>query len=342
MKDVDFTIPSHLTAKEFGKVKIHRIGKSLDVEFTILMEPEGSGGEGWQTGVAIDGSASMRNPFGKELSGKIPPDVMSDYEAKKWVTYGIQDGRKYRFFQPEAYEAAVKAGYMKFSENIIEPLARDFVGYLAGNLDADGGTTLIYWACGDGSVIEEVGDFTEAQCKSLCLEGPKKSFGIKTNLVPAIKYFVNRFADAKNGMYIFITDGKLDDLPEVKNLTTQIAHEISQGKRNPVKFVLIGVGDSVDEKQMEELDNLDTGTDMDLWDHKIAKEMRALVEIFSEVVEENQIIAPTGIIVDSSGKKVKVFSDGLPAKINVSMDASSEWFELEVAGRRIRQTLLLP
>jgi hypothetical protein len=41
-------------------------------------------------------------------------------------------------------------------------------------------------------------------------------------------------------------------------------------------LVLIGVGRDVSEYQMRELDDLDTGTDIDLWDHKIASEMRVL------------------------------------------------------------------
>jgi len=36
---------------------------------------------------------------------------------------------------------------------------------------------------------------------------------------------------------------------------------------------------------MVELDDLDSGVDVDLWDHKLAAEMRVLQEIFAEVVE---------------------------------------------------------
>jgi hypothetical protein len=90
---------------------------------------------------------------------------------------------------------------------------------------------------------------------------------------------------------------------------------------------------------MEELDDLDTGTDVDVWDHKIAKEMRALVEIFAEVVSENVIVAPTGAVYDDKGARVKFYSDGLPAKLAFEMPATSSSFELEVAGQRIKQKL---
>ena len=49
---------------------------------------------------------------------------------------------------------------------------------------------------------------------------------------------------------------------------------------------------------MEELDDLDTGTEVDLWDHKLAAEMRVLQEIFAEVVDKNARVADHGRILD--------------------------------------------
>lgn len=143
-------------------------------------------------------------------------------------------------------------------------------------------------------------------------------------------------------MYIFLTDGKIDDLNQVKEYTTQLAKKIASGKQNSVKCVLIGVGNQIDESQMVELDDLDTGTDIDIWDHKIAQEMRSLVEIFAEVVDENQIVAPTGFIFDSQGTIVKRYTDGLPAKIFFSLPINAKFFELEVAGQKIHQELPQP
>lgn len=139
---------------------------------------------------------------------------------------------------------------------------------------------------------------------------------------------------------MFLTDGRLDDLEQVKGYSTQLARAVAAGQRNPVKFVLVGMGNKVEEAQMEELDDLDTGTEVDLWDHKIAAEMRSTVEIFAEVVLENQIVAPTGAIYDPQNQIVKRYSDGLPAKITITLPAGTKWFELEVEGQRIRQNLL--
>ena len=335
-----YTIPGQLTAPELGKVNVRGTPQGWAVEVTILMEPEGAESEGWQTGVALDASASMKSAFGGSLSGKPPPEALAEYRKLGWLYAREEDGRSVTTLTADAYRDAMAKGHVRMSENLMQPLARQFLAYLAGNLDADGGTTVIYWACGRGEAIEVLGDVTEAQCAALTVAGPRSAgFGTSTVLRPAVQYFVDRFADAKRGMYLFLTDGRLDDLDAVKAYTTDLAREIAAGTRHPVKCVLIGVGASVDEGQMEQLDDLDTCTSVDIWDHKIAADLRDVQEIFAEVVTDSQIVASTGAIYDAAGRKVKAYTDGLPAKIEFVVPAGSDHFELEVAGRRIRQRL---
>src|SRR5262245_47689561 len=91
--DEDYALPSQHTAKEFGKVNVRRSGNEWHVQFTILMEPEGREAEGWQTGVALDASASMKGEYGRELTGSVPPHLIEEYERKRWVTRRVEDGR---------------------------------------------------------------------------------------------------------------------------------------------------------------------------------------------------------------------------------------------------------
>lgn len=336
-------LPSTMVAKEFGEVNVRRAGADLEIYFTILMEPQGAEAEGWQTGVALDVSSSMKAAYGRSLRGDLPPAVAADYARRGWITRRESDGRTVQRFTDEGRRDAVARGYLTPTPNTVEPRAREYISYLAGNLDSDGGTTVIYWAAGDGSAFEVVGDFTADQCRTLRLEGPTgHSFGTGTRLTPAVRYFVDRFADAARGMYLFLTDGKLDDLNAVKTYTTDLARRIAAGRRNPVKCVLIGLGGDIDERQMEELDDLDTGTGVDVWDHKIAADMRGVVEIFAEVVGENQIVAPSARVFDPAGRVVKNFADGLPAAVSFRLPASAGWFELEVGGERIRQLVVTP
>jgi hypothetical protein len=278
-------------------------GGKVRVVATILMEPHR---EGAQTGIALDGSGSMHKLYGIDDGGGILSAIF---------------GRK----QPQ---------------NEITPVAQKLCAYLARKIDADGGTTCIYWATGPGGgQIEVTGDLTADQAEKHIF-GPPREFGTGTQLLPAVKYFVDRFRDAPWGFYVFITDGELHDLDAVKEYSTRLAKEVTAGRRKPLKFVLIGIGPDVNEAQMEELDDLDTGTPVDLWDHKLAAEMRVLQEIFAEVVDKNSRVAQSGRILDPKGHVLKNYSDtGVPAFLEFEAPAGCEYFTLEVERSRIHQAL---
>jgi hypothetical protein len=290
----------------FGEVNVYPAsGGQVRVVATILMEPHK---EGAQTGIALDGSGSMSKLYGVE-----------------------EDGGGF---------LASLFGTKKQAHNEVTPVAQKICSYLARKIDADGGTTCIYWAVGPGgSRIEEIGDLRADEAERHVF-GPPRDFGTGTQLLPAVKYFVERFRDAPWGFYVFVTDGELHDLDEVKRYSIQLARDIAARRRHPLKFVLIGVGPSVNEEQMEELDDLDTGTPIDLWDHKLAAEMRLLQEIFAEVVDKNARIADNGRILDPQGRVVKDYSDtGLSAYLEFEMPASAEYFTLDINGNKIHQGL---
>jgi hypothetical protein len=289
----------------FGEVNVYPAGTKNRVVATILMEPHR---EGAQTGIALDGSGSMSKLYGIEES---------------------EGG----FF-------ASLFGTKKQAHNEVTPVAQKICSYLARKIDADGGTTCIYWAVGPGgSQIEEVGDLRAEEAERHIF-GPPRNFGTGTQLLPAVKYFVERFRDAPWGFYVFVTDGELHDLDEVKRYSIELAKDIAARRRNPFKFVLIGVGPSVNEEQMEELDDLETGTSIDLWDHKLAAEMRVLQEIFAEVVDKNARIADNGRILDPQGHVLKDYSDtGMTAFLAFEVPSSAEYFTLEVNGNKIHQGL---
>ena len=131
----------------------------------------------------------------------------------------------------------------------------------------------------------------------------------------------------------------MHDLDEVIAYSKQLAHDVASGWRNPVKFVLIGLGPDVNETQLTELDDLDTGTDVDLWDHKLASEMRQLAEIFAEVVDQNTRVADRGRILDPKGQVLKDYSTGLPAYLEFEVPTGIAYFTLEVNGSRCHQPL---
>jgi hypothetical protein len=290
----------------FGEVNVHPNPQGgLRVVATILMEPRR---EGTQTGIALDGSGSMSELYG----------VVEESGGFLSALFGSR----------------------KKAVNQVTPVAQKLCAYLARNLDADGGTTCIYWAVGaGGGQVQVVGDLTADQAETHAF-GPPQEFGTGTQLLPAVKYFVDRFRDAPWGFYVFITDGELHDLAQVKAYSTELAQAIAAGRRKPLKFVLIGIGPHINEQQLEELDDLETGTRVDLWDHKLAAEMRQLQDIFAEVVDENARVADSGQILDSQGRTLRDYSDtGLPARLEFDVPAGNEYFTMDVNGHKIHQGL---
>ncbi len=287
------------THEPFGKINFWRLPDGSRQVRAYILMDRAI--EGARVGIAIDGSASMRGAFG--LKGCL------------------------------GFLSSVPA------VNTVSPTAQQMCTYLADKLAADGKVSAIYWATGNGSQIEVIGELTATQAEKHDFTGPK-SFGGGTKLLPALKYFVERFTDAPWGMYVFITDGALHDLEAVKQYTTQLAHRIATDQHNDLKLILIGVGNQVNEVQMEQLDDLDTGTEVDLWDHKLASEMQQLAEVFTEVVDENMIVASSGFVRDEAGNVVLDCRDqGVPALLTFTLPAGSRSFTLEIAGQAITQPI---
>src|ERR1700722_12547166 len=155
----------------FGEVNVYPTsGGKVRVVATILMEPHR---EGAQTGIALDGSGSMAKLYGvEENSGGF---------------------------------LAALFGWKKEGTNEVTPVAQKVCSYLARKIDSDGGTTCIYWATGPGGgKIEQVGDLTADQAEGHVF-GLPQHFGTGPQLLPAVLYFVDRFADAPWGFYVFVT-----------------------------------------------------------------------------------------------------------------------------------------
>ena len=345
-----YQMPAHLVAPEFGEVNVFREKLASNstttecrVSFTIAMQPQGRFAEGWRTGLALDASASMKRAYGRKVEARVDPELLTDYIKQGRLRAYMEDGEPTRKIEREAFAEIQKRGYeINYTENILQPLVQNFTAYLAGSLDGTGKTSLIYWGCGKGDEIQALGEFDALGCQDLAIAGPASfKLGKTTKLLPAIAYFVDKYHQSQRGMYIFLTDGRIDDLEQVKLYTKELALEIAVGKRNYLKLILIGIGNDVDRYQLQELDDFDTGLDLDLWDYKIASEMHNLTQIFAEVVNENQIIAESGSIYDDAGNCVKSYVNGLPAKVDFVMRDDSQWFELEVGNQRIRQSIIL-
>lgn len=295
----------------FGEVNIYRRDSgNFDIVATVLMVPDI---EGARTGLALDASASMKKMYG--VSG-----LLGGVFAK---------------------EASLP--------NLVEPVARVMSSYLA-SFASDGKTHLIYWACNpDGSAIEEIGQLSSVESQSAIIKGPSKfPWGRGTRLLPAVRHFVEHaFTNAPWSICVFVTDGVIEDLVDVKTYCLELGKQIAAGQRQFCKLVLIGVGEEVDESQLEELDDMFVGSglkdslgrEVDLWDHKLASQMQKVEEIFAEVVSEDAIVVSSGRIIDNFGKTAKEYPDGVPALLKFSLPAGVTSFTLEFPGGSVTQEL---
>ncbi|MCK6509479.1 hypothetical protein L6R29_05860 [Myxococcota bacterium] len=283
----------HRVVEPFGEVNVHVGPHAKQIIATLLTYQVQ---EGTKTGLALDGSLSMKKVYG-------------------------QGGGKGTFFGGA-------------QTNEVQPIAQLMCRFLAEEVDCRGQTTALYWACGPmGAEIELLGDISVSAANQSVFGGPT-SFGRGTRLMPPLRYFAEASKDAAFGMYVFVTDGAIDDLEEVKAFTTELAQTIEAGKRPPFKGVLIGLGPEVKEEQMIELDDLETGTEVDIWDHKLAGDLRQMWDIFAEVVSRNEILAPWGRILDQDLRLLKEYPNGLPTLLEFEVPLTTTHIILEAAGQR--------
>ena len=308
-------------ADGFGEVNVYANPTGgFDIVATVLTIPSL---ENARMGLALDASASMQKAYG--VSG-----IVSSVFAAA---------------------AAVP--------NIVEPVARTIASYLAG-FSIDGKVEIIYWALtADGSGVERLGAVAGPDTLALSVTGPKKQasgqpWGRGTKLLPAVRYFADAFkgapplgAEKPGAVCVFVSDGKLDDLADVKGFCLQYAQNIKAGTVPFLKFVLLGVGAEVDEGQMEDLDDMFEGTGLtdafgtpiDLWDHKLAADMKDLAEVFAELVSEKVRAADSGRVVNDKGVVCREYSDFVPALLRFTLPAGSRGFTLELPGGSVTQDI---
>ena len=227
--------------------------------------------------------------------------------------------------------------------NEVEPQARWMLEYLSSK-DRDGKLRVCYWACGsDGRAVELIGELEGKDVQRYEFKGPKQ-FGRSTMLAPAMQDWLNYFrgrvaAGARQGCAVFITDGELHDMAEIKRLSAEVAKDIARGKLPRLNFILVGVGGEVKEEQMEEICHEEYPGVGHLWCHRIAEEIKELAELVAVLVDETMTVAAGGTIYDDRGNVLRAYEGRLPAVLEFEVPEGCESFTLEVAGKRYTQPL---
>jgi len=250
----------------------------------------------------------------------------------------------------EEYKYKRKGGWLAWlfgkpveQTNQVEPQVQWMLEYLATK-DRNGLLRVAYWACGDGGrSIEPVGDLQGVEVKQYKFPGPRQ-MGTGTYLQPAMEDYVEYLKreipnGARRGCAVFVTDGVLHDADAVKSFSGKVARQIASGNLPRMNFILVGVGDQVDEEQMEEICHVEYRGVGHLWCHRIAEEIGQMAELVAVLVDETMTVAAGGTIYDDRGTVLKVYESRLPAVLEFPIPEGAKSFTLEVNGQRYTQPL---
>jgi hypothetical protein len=227
-------------------------------------------------------------------------------------------------------------------KNLVEPQMRWMLEYLASK-DRNGLLRVAYWATGDGSALEVLGELSAEQAKTYSFPGPK-FYGKGTVLLPVLRDYVayvraQQQLGARRGLAVIITDSQIHDAADVQAYSTQVAKEIEAGRLPRLNFVLVGVGLHVDEDQMEAVSHTEYPGVGHLWCHRVADRMEEMAELVAVLVDETMTVAAGGTITDDRGKTIKVYEGRLPAVLEFDVPEGCAAFTLEVAGQRFTQPI---
>ena len=121
--------------------------------------------------------------------------------------------------------------------------------------------------------------------------------------------------------------------------TQQVSKEIASGRLPRLNFVLLGVGEQVDEAQMERIGHEEYPGVGHLWCHRHADKLEEMAELVAVLVDETMTVASGGTIYDHTGKVIKLYEGRLPAVLQFEVPDGCKEFTLEVGGQRFTQPI---
>ncbi|HEY1012887.1 MAG TPA: vWA domain-containing protein [Herpetosiphonaceae bacterium] len=217
--------------------------------------------------------------------------------------------------------------------------------------DADGVCRVAYWAAGrEGKAVELIGELDSSTAASYKYHGPQV-FGGGTHLLPALRDFVayiqqlQQKTEVKAALAIVVTDGQIHDFDDLTRYTKEIANAIMAKKFPPANIVLVGVGESIDHEQMEQLGEVTPKnfTGRDIWCCAEAESVDDLPELVAHLLDTNTPAFWGGAVLkDERGTVLKTWEDMVPAVFEFTVPKTAKSFTLQVGSDVFTQTLEFP
>jgi hypothetical protein len=232
--------------------------------------------------------------------------------------------------------------------NPVQEAMQIMVPYMAKK-DANGRCRVAYWATGEGGThIEVISEMTAELASHAEFKGPR-NYGGGTNLLPAVRDFVNYINGCRKGgediracIAAIVTDGAIHDMDDCVAYTATLARAIEDKKFPRTNLVIVGVGSEIDEEQLEHLEEAtpDFYTGRDIWCHAEAESVADLPELVAHLLDANIPAFWGGASVkDASGRTVQSFEDMVPAVVEFTLPRGARSFTFEAGGRRFVQDL---
>lgn len=298
------------------------------VRVTLLHDPTV---EGLDTAIYMDGSGSMEDEYARVARPAKKARASEPGMATK-LWYWLTNKPLPKPQEPAAPEATA---------NVVDPQIRRMLQYLATK-DRNARLRVAYWACGGANSVEVIGELSAEDLNQHQFNGPANMGA--TYLLPALEDFVGymraqREQGAQRGCAIIVTDGELFDVDKVKEYSEKIAQEINAGTLPHLNFVFVGVGDGVNEEQMEDICHTEYGGLEHMWCHRVAEEMDEIAQLVAVLVDETMTINSSGRLLDHQGQVLQVYEGRIPAVLEFTVPEGCTRFTLEINGERYEQEI---
>jgi hypothetical protein len=231
--------------------------------------------------------------------------------------------------------------------NYMQAVARK-LGATLTSVTKSGRVFATYWAVSpDGSKVEPIGEFDEDSWPRVPIAGPKKEkWGKGTKLLPAIRLCAEKVAAGADWTIgVIVTDGIIEDERDCVDYCLRLGRELAAGRRKPIKLILIGIGEEVDEAQLQRFDDMfeGTGIDYDLWSHGMVASMQDEADIlgvlYGELMTEETVVAPRGQVQDRTGAVLAHWTDGMPGKFRFVLPRGQTTFHIRTPSHAIVQDI---
>jgi hypothetical protein len=227
-----------------------------------------------------------------------------------------------------------------FSKGIVKEFGRS-LGEFLGRLDRQNGTIMAYWGTGDVPPIQNLGFKSSSEWGFFQFSRPASGFGRRSELMPALRYFLEDrniavrtpYRQEQEGIYVFLLDGSIDDYPHVLDYLGQFVGDVTGERRKMCRLIFAGFGDNFIEAsqgQLHALAALSNRAEPPIISSLVVSDAGNLIEDVKDAVMVYVKASRKGAVLDEKGKLIRDFPNGLPGAFQFYIPSGSGSFTIRM------------